>query len=166
MSVVDFAQHYSFQVQNEVQSMHWHSYQVSILVHISFQRNPRPNSNDDSTKTLVNCHFYISDDRKHDSYFVQHCLILHWNSLEESGFKSRNYYNWSDGCASQFKSKITWYFVSHYPNLTDGCNCIWSFFGSVHGKGPHDGAGAVLKRYVRQVKLDAHGCSCNVQMMS
>lgn len=90
VSVVDFAENYSFQVQNEVQSMHWHSYQVSILVHISFRRNPRPDPNDESSKTLVNYHFYISDDRKHDSYFVQHCLMLHWDSLEESGFKPRN----------------------------------------------------------------------------
>lgn len=36
VSVVDFAENYSFTVQNEVQSMHWHSYQVTILVHISF----------------------------------------------------------------------------------------------------------------------------------
>jgi hypothetical protein len=25
---------------------------------------------------------------------------------------------------------------------------MWSFFGSGHRKGPHDGAGAVLKRYI------------------
>ena len=137
--------------------MHWHSYQVTILVHISFMRNLNPDPNDDSSKTLVKYHFYISDDRKHDSYFVQHCLMLHWDSLEESGFKPKNHWIWSDGCALQFKSQIPWYFVSRYPELTGGCICVWSFFGLGHGKGLHDGAGAVLKRYIGRAQLDPHG---------
>jgi hypothetical protein len=33
--IVDFTKNYSFEVQNEVQCMHWHNYQVTILVHIS-----------------------------------------------------------------------------------------------------------------------------------
>lgn len=102
-------------------------------------------------------HFYISDDKKHDSYFVQHCLQLHWDSVLEGGFTPRNHWIWSDGCAGQFKSRIPWYFVSRYPEITNGHNCMWSFFGSGHGKGPHDGAGAVLKRYIRNAQLDVQG---------
>ena len=34
---------------------------------------------------------------------------------------------------------------------------MWSFFGSGHGKGPHDGAGAVVKRYICTAQLDAMG---------
>lgn len=102
-------------------------------------------------------HFYISDDKKHDSYFVQHCLQLHWDSLTEGGFRPRNHWIWSDGCAGQFKSRIPWYFVSRYPEITNGCACMWSFFGSGHGKGPHDGAGALLKCFIRTAQLDVHG---------
>jgi hypothetical protein len=40
ISMVDFAKKYNFQVQNEVQSMHWHSYQISILVHITYRFDP------------------------------------------------------------------------------------------------------------------------------
>jgi hypothetical protein len=36
VSMVEFANNYSFEVQNEVQNMHWHTYQVSIIVHICF----------------------------------------------------------------------------------------------------------------------------------
>ncbi len=32
---------------------------------------------------------------------------------------------------------------------------MWSFFGIGHGKGPHDGARVVLKRYLQQAQLDA-----------
>ena len=35
LSHIDFAENYSFEIQNEVQSMHWHSTQISILVHIT-----------------------------------------------------------------------------------------------------------------------------------
>jgi hypothetical protein len=157
VSVIDFAENYSFEVQNEVQSMHWHSYQVTILVQISWIRNPHPDPCDESSKTLCKYHFYVSDDKTHDSYFVQHCLTLHYEDLVLSGFKPRRHWVWSDGCSSQFKSKVPWYFVSRYPEITDGCKCLWSFFGSGHSKGPHDGAGAVLKRFIRQKQLDVEG---------
>jgi len=48
----------------------------------------------------------------------------------------------------KFKSKIPLYFVSYYPHLTGGCICTWSFFRFGHGKGPHHGAGVILKRFI------------------
>ena len=157
VSVIDFAENYSFEVQNEVQSMNWHSYQVSILVQISWIRNPNANPANPSSMTLMKYNFYISDDKSHDSYYVQHCLNLHWKSLHDSGFYPKQHWIWSDGCSNQFKSKVPWYYVSRYPALTGGCVCMWSFFGSGHGKGPHDGARAVVKRYIRTAQLDAMG---------
>jgi len=91
ISVIDFAESYSFEVQNEVQSMHWHSYQVSILVHISWVKNPHPNLEDKSTRNIMQYHFYISDDRKQNSYFVQHCLQMHWEFVLEEGFTPKNH---------------------------------------------------------------------------
>lgn len=70
VSVIDFAENYSFKIQNEIQSMHWWSTQVTILVHITYVRNAAGGVQ----KTL---HFYISDDRQHDTLFVQHCFMLH-----------------------------------------------------------------------------------------
>jgi hypothetical protein len=35
--------------------------------------------------------------------------------------------------------------------------CLWSFFGFGHGKGHHDGVGAVVKRFIKQVQLDTQG---------
>jgi hypothetical protein len=35
--VIDFAKSYGFKVLNEVQSMHWHSTQIIILVHITYR---------------------------------------------------------------------------------------------------------------------------------
>jgi len=82
---------------------------------------------------------------------------MHWESVLEEGFTPQNHWIWSDGCARQFKSQISWYFVNQYPEITNGCNCIWSFFGSGYGKGPYDGTRALLKRYMHNAQLDVHG---------
>jgi hypothetical protein len=42
-------------------------------------------------------HFYISDDKEHDTLFVQHCLMLHWQRLQNSGFVPKEHWVFSDG---------------------------------------------------------------------
>jgi len=49
-------------------------------------QNPNLDPNDESFWTIMTYHFYISDDKQHDSYFVQHCLMLHWDDLVATGF--------------------------------------------------------------------------------
>ena len=70
VSVGDFVENYSFTPQNKIQSMHWWSTQVTILVHITYVRN----AVDGVERTL---HFYILDDKQHDTLFVQHYFLLH-----------------------------------------------------------------------------------------
>jgi hypothetical protein len=94
-------------------------------------------------------HFYIFDDKTHDNYFVQHCLLLHWEDIGKSGFKPKQHFIWLDGCGSQFKNNIPFFFVSHYLSLIGGCACIQSFFGLGHWKRPHDEVGAILKGFIR-----------------
>lgn len=76
LSHIDFVENYTFQVQNEVQSEYYRSVQVTILVHITY----RVVRDEDTTELTVvkESHFYVSDDRRHDSFFVQYCLLLHW----------------------------------------------------------------------------------------
>jgi hypothetical protein len=146
--VVDFAKNYTFETQNEVQSMHWHSYQISILVHITYQHNPQPDPYDEESWVFIGYHFYIFDNWKHDSKFVQHCFKLHWEHMVANGYAPKWHWVWNDSCASQFKSSKPWFFVSKYPNFIKGCKMLWSFFGNGHGKGPHDGVGAMIKRFL------------------
>jgi hypothetical protein len=112
VSIVDFAKNYTFEVQNEVQSMHWHSYQIFILVHISFCHNLTQYPYDEDSKTLTKYDFYISNDHKHNSKFVQHCFKLHWGYMVEQGYAPQWHWVWSDGSASQFKSSKPRCFVS------------------------------------------------------
>lgn len=135
LSHIDFAENYSFQMQNEIQSMHWTSHQVTILVHLTYRLNPAFDPLKPHTKFLKESHFYISDDREHDTLFVQHCLLLHWQHLANSGVTPKQHWVFSDGCSAQFKCSRAMFFVARYPSLTNGCKMLWQYFGSGHGKG-------------------------------
>jgi len=66
------------------------------------------------------------------------------------------HYVWNDGCVSQFKGARNWFHVARYPGLTIylelpfGCMMQWNYWGTCHGKGPHDGARACLKQTIRK----------------
>jgi hypothetical protein len=114
MSIVDFVENYIFQEFNEVQEIHWHSFQLTILVHICYQWNDAylmdPNSVED--KYITKYQYYLFDDIKHDMLFVQHCFQLHWAHIRDHGIHLDEHIVWSNECAAQFKSKQTWYHVA------------------------------------------------------
>ena len=138
VSHIDFAENYSFAIQNEVQSLYYFNTSVTILVHITMWK--------ERGQSMKQTHFYISDDKSHDSAFVQHCLMLHCDWLSDCGLTPEEHWVYSDGCSAQFKCATAMYFVARYPGLTRGCKMNWNFFESAHGKGEWNGAGAVVKR--------------------
>jgi len=177
VSVIDFAENYSFQPQDEIQSMHWFNVQVTLLVHITYRHAQLLMDGIESTETerhvVKECHFYVSDDKIHDTLFVQHCFKLHYDWLASRGIKFSEHVVWSDGCAGmqsynliyfrifkyfkyfnlfycyvvgQFKSSRSFYWMTRYYSIT-GIRMTWSFFESGHGKGEHDGAGKDLENY-------------------
>jgi hypothetical protein len=112
-----FLKNYNLKVQNEVQSMHWHNTQVTILVHIMYMLDPSYEHNN-CWKVLKDVHYYIFDDNSHNTFFVQHCFMLHWSFLQEKRCYPLEHLVWSDGCGGQFKSSRAFYFVSQYSSLT------------------------------------------------
>ena len=117
--VLNFVENYSFKEQNEIQSQHWFSFQVTILVHITFSLNPNWDSINLASRILIEYHFYISDDKTHDNLFVQHCFSLYWNFLSVQGFPlSFEHIIFSDGCATQFKCAKSLFYVARYPSIT------------------------------------------------
>jgi hypothetical protein len=105
-------------------------------------------------KVIKELHYYISYDTFHDTIFVQHCFIMHWRFILDQGCTPIEHIVWSDGCSRQFKSSRAWYFWSHDPSLTTfesclvGCQMIWNFFATGHGKSEVDGFGALLKKKI------------------
>jgi hypothetical protein len=108
---IDFSENYTFAPQNEIQSMYYHSDQVSILVQVTYRADVQDGAADD-LQLRRETHFYISDDRTHDTFFAQHCLMLHWRWMQSQGFSPQVHYVFSDGCAAQFKCANAMFFVA------------------------------------------------------
>jgi hypothetical protein len=57
--------------------MLWHYFFRFILVHITFQHNHNASPYDDDSCIPIEYHFYVFEDKKYDSNFIQHCFKLH-----------------------------------------------------------------------------------------
>jgi hypothetical protein len=110
LTCVGFSENYSMKLQNKIQTMHWHSAQVTILVMISYRRNPAYDPCVHDSELLKDVYYFISDDSSHDTGFVQHSFLLHWDFMKGQGQFPIHHVVWSDGVASQFKSArgISW----------------------------------------------------------
>jgi hypothetical protein len=150
LSVVDFAENYTLQPQNEIQSQYYHSEKVNIMVHITYRHGP--DSNEQNKVILKEYHFYISDDRCHDLAYVQHCFQLFYNHLKEKNIQMDQHWIWSDGCAGQLKNArvFQWLCMLHKKLKVPH---IWNYFESGHGKGEHDGVGACIKRVLHRKEM-------------
>ncbi|KAH9311061.1 hypothetical protein KI387_026096, partial [Taxus chinensis] len=160
LSVVDFAENYSFSHQKEIQTQYYHTDQVTIMVQVFYRHAQLDLDGVESTyvKRMIKkeYHFYISDDKEHDTHFVQHCFGLFFQYLHQRGIQIDHHFVWSDGCASQFKSSRPFFALSRY-HRHHKIPHLWSFFESGHGKGEHDGAGACIKRALKKQSFDYEG---------
>lgn len=89
VSTLDFVKNCGFEMQNAIQSMHWHTYQMSILVHICLNWNLTPYPHDEDSWILMKYDFYIFHDKKNDFEFVQHYFKLHWQYMVDHGYASQ-----------------------------------------------------------------------------
>ncbi|XP_063967818.1 uncharacterized protein LOC135157146 isoform X2 [Lytechinus pictus] len=137
VAVLDFAENYSCLSQNEVQAAHWWHNQATVHPIVANYRCPCHD------RVITHSMVYITDDKKHDHHAVQ-AFFMH--SLENltvnHGINIGKMYRFSDGCASQYKSKGPFLDVANCHIPTEH-----HFFGSRHGKGPSDGESAVVKQH-------------------
>ena len=74
-----------------------------MLIHILY-RHAEQNFNyiestNENQPIIKEYHFYISDDRTHDTYFAQHCFGKIYDSLKNRGITLNEHWIWLDGCA-------------------------------------------------------------------
>jgi hypothetical protein len=70
LSCIDFSENYIMKVQDEIQSMHWRTSQISILVMITYRVNPEFDSHFHESRLLKDVYYYVSDDTRHDTLYV------------------------------------------------------------------------------------------------
>jgi hypothetical protein len=76
VSMINFVKNYYFQCQNEIQEMHWFCFKITRLVHIFYCHNLDYLTNPNGNKIIKEYHYYVLDDKDHDTLFVQHCFEL------------------------------------------------------------------------------------------
>ena len=92
LSVVDFAENYTFATQKEIQSEYYHSNQVLIFSHVLYRHSQQDvdgiESTCDNRDVIKEYHFYINNDHTHDTHFVQCCIeIFFYDSLKRCEVK-------------------------------------------------------------------------------
>ncbi|KAJ8309778.1 LOW QUALITY PROTEIN: hypothetical protein KUTeg_011643 [Tegillarca granosa] len=143
---IDFAENYSNKSQHEVQSAHWGHSQVTIHPILCFYHCKTEHCSQICQDALI----FVSDDVHYDAHAVAKFVKQANNHLQtERGIQTNKEIQFSDGCSAQYKSKTPFTDISFaYDDYRFPIQR--PFYGSRHGKGPSDGAGAVVKAATRQ----------------
>ncbi|PJE77756.1 hypothetical protein CI610_03318 [invertebrate metagenome] len=143
---MDFSENFACISQNEIQSAHWWHEQVTIHPIVALYRCLKAGCD----KTVVESLIFISENKQHDAHAVMKFVkIANKHLTEQQGLVINKEIQMSDGCSAQYKSRQPLTDLS-YSILDFGFPSERHFFGSRHGKGPSDGAGAVVKSFVRR----------------
>ncbi|KAK7093018.1 hypothetical protein V1264_008679 [Littorina saxatilis] len=140
--VLDFAENYTCTYQNEVEAAHWHKSSVTLHPIVTYYACPK-GCGEAVTESLA----FVSNDTVHDFNAVHHFTKMAVEHLTGTrGLCLQRIITWTDGCASQYKSKGPFADISHV--FQDyGVAFERHLFGSRHGKGPSDGESAVIKSH-------------------
>ena len=139
---LDFAENYSFVVQDAVQGYYWDNSQATLHPLVAYYRKE-----DGNLGTISFC--VVSDCLKHDAtavYAFISVIITHLKKLIP-GLSLVRYTYFSDGAASQYKNCKNFLNLCYHEE-DFGVKAEWHFFATSHGKSPCDGIGGTIKRLV------------------
>lgn len=140
----DFAENFSFVVQDEVQGFHWNNDQATIHPIVFYYKN--------SEGVLENGNFVpISNCRTHDTTLV-HLFLKHFITFLKSKFNPTKLIYFTDGCAAQYKNRYNLYNMTLHDH-DFGIPAEWHFYATSHGKSACDGLGGTIKRLVTKASI-------------
>jgi len=135
----DFAENYRCVFADEITSAYYNYNQASLFTQFSVYHCPNPTCDKCVEESCV----FITDDLKKDCYAIQTIQEQYEEYLLNKGINMLEHQViFSDGAASQFKSKQPYYHLTTSGNFSKER----SFFGSRHGKSVCDGLGGVIKQ--------------------
>jgi hypothetical protein len=141
----DFAENYSYVVQDEIQSFHWENKQATLHPFVAYRRL------EDGTLEHRNI-CVVSDVKEHSTVTVFSFLKVVIRQLQADfpGIKKIHYF--TDGCAGQYKNKNNFINLCHHEE-DFGLEADWNFFATSHGKSACDGIGGTVKRLLTKASL-------------
>ncbi|CAH0546678.1 unnamed protein product [Brassicogethes aeneus] len=141
----DFAENYSFVLQDEVQSYHWTTSQATLHPFVIYYRN------EEGELKHLN-YVFISDCLIHNTIAFHLFLQQLIAELKEKIINLSKIYYFSDGCAAQYKNKKNFINLCYHQEEF-GVKAEWHFFATSHGKSACDGLGGTVKRLATKASL-------------
>ena len=143
--VLDFAENYKCNYQNQVQSAYYDLPQVVLHPIVIYTKCEK------TGHVLTHYRIYISDDRVRDAAFVKFVLRDSLNFIN----KNKNIV-FSDNCGAQYKSRLPFHTIRELSSefVIERC-----FFGERHGKSECDSAGGVVKSFLTRSAACGHHLS-------
>lgn len=140
----DFAENFTFCVQDEIQSFHWTNRQATLHPFVFYFKK----------EEAICCKSIciISDHLIHDTstvYEFQKHLI---KEVKKALPNVKKIIYFSDGASSQYKNKKNFINMCQHEN-DFGLIAEWNFFATSHGKNSCDGIGGTTKREVTRASM-------------
>ena len=134
--VADFAMNYRCVNQDEISSAFCDYAQATMHPIVSYYVCPNQNC-----EVVEGAAVFISSDLKHDAHAVHRFNSTFMSHLEQKRkLTFTSYQQWSDGCASQYKGKTLFHYMTEDPRIER------FYFGTRHGKSVCDSLGGVVKK--------------------
>lgn len=144
VALLDFAENYSFLVQDAVQGFHWDNSQSTLHTFAIYYKDAG------ELRKLSIC--VVSDCMKHDTVAVhlfQKVVLDHLKQVKPTICTIKYF---SDGAASQYKNFKNFANLCHHKD-DFGLKAEWHFFATSHGKSACDGIGGTVKRLAVRASL-------------
>ena len=139
---MDFAENYSYVIQNEIQGYHWTNKYCTVHPCVCYFKVKNANG-DLETRHKSFC--FLSEEVVHNvpmvHAFQTRLMVLLKDEVGE--IVSVEYI--TDGCAEQYKNFKSFCNIVYHVD-DHGVPCIWSFYATSHGKSACDGLGGSIKR--------------------
>ena len=147
----DFAENYSFILQDEAQGFHWNKSMATVHLFVVYYKDKVQET---GIQTLVHKSFvFISDCLTHNTVLVH---VFQKKLLEFlKGFlpNLNKLYYFSDGSAAQYKNRKNFVNLCYHKEDFGGIEAEWHFYATAHGKGVCDGVGGTVKRLAAKASL-------------
>ena len=141
---LDFAENFTFQMQDEVQGAHWTSVMATLHPFVIYYiiNGERKNKS----------YCVISDCLKHDATAVNCFIKLLVEEIKLTIPDLSKIIFFSDGGPAHYKNKYNFANLSMFKN-DFGIMAEWHFWATCHGKNACDGIGGTVKRLARRASL-------------
>lgn len=142
--ISDFAENFTFVIQQEVQAYHWTNEQCTLHPFAIYYKD----GNELKMASLV----IVAESLEHNVTSVYLFQTKLFEFLQNKFGNIEKIYFFSDGAASQYKNKKNFLNVCEMEEK-HGFKAEWHFFATSHGKSPCDALGGTIKRMATRESL-------------